>query len=297
MGTASWTDPGFVADWYPEKLPARKRLAWYAEHFDLVEVNSTFYSVPSEDAVERWCEQTPSHFLFDVKLHRLLSRHSTKSDLLPRGLRTLAQTDARGKIMLTPKLEKALTKVFLEALSPLEQCSKLGALLLQLSPSFRPRTNSLDELDSLLETLRGYRVAVELRNRDWAEGEQLEKTEGYFRKRRLAFVTVDAPERNHFMIMPNIDVVTTPKLAYLRAHGRNAHGYVSGRSVPERFDHRYQEKELEEIAARAEHLAALASETHVIFNNNKSSYAPEAAARFREIVAEQKAAPSKSATQ
>ena len=74
VGTASWTDPGFVARWYPKKLRAADRLAWYAEHFNLVEVNSSFYAVPARAQVKKWCEQTPDGFVFDVKLHRLLSR-------------------------------------------------------------------------------------------------------------------------------------------------------------------------------------------------------------------------------
>src|SRR3989442_470343 len=90
VGTASWTDPGFVADWYPPKLPPQDRLAWYAEHFNLVEVNSSFYAVPSPTVTARWCEQTPAGFVFDVKLHRLLSRHRTEVKLLPRDLRALA---------------------------------------------------------------------------------------------------------------------------------------------------------------------------------------------------------------
>src|SRR4051795_7082729 len=76
VGTSSWADPGFVEEWYPEDLPARERLAWYAERFDAVEVNSTFYAVPSPRTVERWADETPDGFTFDVKLHRLLSRHS-----------------------------------------------------------------------------------------------------------------------------------------------------------------------------------------------------------------------------
>src|SRR5688572_7647407 len=69
LGTASWTDPGFVADWYPKGLPAAGRLPWYAKHFDLVEVNSTFYAVPSAATTAKWCDQTPDGFVFDVKLH------------------------------------------------------------------------------------------------------------------------------------------------------------------------------------------------------------------------------------
>jgi uncharacterized protein YecE (DUF72 family) len=284
VGTASWTDPGFIADWYPKSVPARERLAWYAQHLKLVEVNSTFYSVPPVARVAQWCDQTPDDFAFDIKLHRLLSRHSTQVALLPRGLRSLAGSTT-GKATLTPKLETALVEVILEALEPMVAASKLGALLLQLSPSFSPKKHSLSELDHLLELLGKQKVAVELRNRGWVEDERRDETIAYFRSRRVALVAVDGPPGNHFMIMPNLDVVTSPRLAYLRAHGRNTRGYISGRSVAERFDYDYSDAELRQIARRARGLAELAIDTHIIFNNNKSNYAPKAAVRFQEIVA------------
>src|SRR5438477_10594258 len=102
-GTASWTDPGFIADWYPSKLPGSQRLRWYAEHFNLVEVNSTFYRIPEASLSARWCEQTPEGFVFDVKLHRVLSRHSTDSRMLPAELRSMASLN-KGKVILNPKL-------------------------------------------------------------------------------------------------------------------------------------------------------------------------------------------------
>src|SRR5882724_7878722 len=91
VGTASWTDPGFVADWYPKNVRASEHLSWYAEHFNLAEVNSSFYAIPTRNVVERWCEQTPPGFVFDLKLHRLLSRHSTPLQLLPPDLRRNAE--------------------------------------------------------------------------------------------------------------------------------------------------------------------------------------------------------------
>jgi len=203
--------------------------------------------------------------------------------LLPRELRSRAGSGK--KAVLTPKLETALVRRFLESMAPLAEQRKLGALLLQLSPSFRPRTNRLDELDHLLGLLSEYKVAVELRNREWVEGAQLDDTIAYFTKREVALSAVDAPVSDHFMVMPGLDLLTTPRLAYLRAHGRNARGYIRGRSVAERFDYKYSDKELREIADRAAKLASLAAETHVIFNNNKSNYAPLSARRFREIVA------------
>src|SRR3954462_15451943 len=105
VGTSSGAAPGFVEEWYPPDLPARDRLAWYAERFDAVEVNATFYAVPAERTVARWAEQTPAGFTFDVKLHRLLSRPSAGLASLPPKCREQAETTARGRVVLTPRLE------------------------------------------------------------------------------------------------------------------------------------------------------------------------------------------------
>lgn len=285
-GTASWSDPGFVADWYPDDLPASQRLSWYADHFNLVEVNSTFYRVPEPRSVRAWCEQTPDGFVFDVKLHRFLSRHSTPVELLPAALRKQAEV-LKGRVQLRPRLEKAMAKTFLKGIKPLKERGKLGALLLQLSPSFSPRHNQLEELDTLLECLEGNVLAVELRNRHWVEAELLAGTRRFFARRKITFVMVDGPEDAHFMVMPNLDLVTNSKLGYLRAHGRNARGYVRGRSVPERFDYEYSKAELRQIAERAVKAAGKAKEVHVIYNNNKADYAPRAAANFQQIVKEE----------
>ena len=82
VGTASWSDPGFVERWYPKGMPANERLRWYADQFEMVEVNSTFYSVPDLRTVQRWCAITPDQFTFDVKLHQFFSFHSTPAKLL-----------------------------------------------------------------------------------------------------------------------------------------------------------------------------------------------------------------------
>jgi uncharacterized protein YecE (DUF72 family) len=173
----------------------------------------------------------------------------------------------------------------IDAIAPLRDAGKLGALLVQLTPSFGPRTHTLEELDDMVELFDGYQIAVELQHRGWVTDDEEARTEKYFRSRRLAYVTVDAPAGEHFMIMPPLDLVTRRDLAYLRAHGRNAHGYIHGRTVAERFDYDYSTAELNEIAKRAEHLAELATEVHVLYNNNKGDYALRAAERTQRIVA------------
>ena len=284
VGTSSWADPGFVADWYPPKLPARERLPFYAERFEAVEVNSTHYAVPDAETVARWAQVTPKRFLFDVKVHRLLSRHAAGADSLPAELRELAPVNARGRVELTAELERELARRLLDALAPLRESRKLGAVLIQLSPSFAPRRHRLDELEPLLGELASVPVAVELRHRGWVSDTRVRDTLDFLCEHDAAFVCVDAPDLDHFMVMPPLDAVTTESLAYLRAHGRNAEGYVSGRSVAERFGYVYADAELEEIGARAGALAGEAERVHVMFNNNRSDDAPRAALRMRELL-------------
>ena len=284
MGTSSWADPGFVAEWYPKGMPPRDRLAWYAERFEAVEVNSTFYAVPDAGTVARWGEVTPEQFRFDVKLHRLLSRHSAEPDSLPRELRDDLTTTSRGRVVLDEGLEARLADATLAALEPLRGAGKLGGLLLQLSPSFSPRRHRLDELAPLLGRLAPARVAVELRNRGWADEERVREVLAFLSEHRAAWVGVDAPRADHFTIMPPLDAVTRDDLAYLRVHGRNTDGYLGGKSVAERFGWRYGDDELEEIGERARTLAEQAGEVHVMFNNNRDDDAPTAARRFRALL-------------
>ena len=114
IGLSGWN----YAHWrngvlYPPRLPAARWLEFYAERFDTVEVNSTFYRLPRADAVARWVEQTPDGFLFSVKASRYLTHIKRLRDL-------------------GPGLER-----FLERIEPLLDSPKLGPLLWQLPPTFR----------------------------------------------------------------------------------------------------------------------------------------------------------------
>jgi uncharacterized protein YecE (DUF72 family) len=285
VGTASWSDPGFVERWYPKKMPAGERLRWYAQHFEIVEVNSTFYSVPEPRMVDRWCAAAPDDFTFDVKLHQLFSFHSTPAKLLPPDLQRRAETNAKGIVKSTPELQEALLGTFLRPMSIFRDAGKLGVLLLQLSPAFSPRKHHLSELQPLIDMLGGYDLAIEFRNRNWAVGDQLESTIDFVRKRHGIFVNVDAPASDHFMVMPSdVNELTNSEVAYLRLHGRNSKAYITGKTVATRFDYDYSESEIAEVAQRSRKLAKEARELHVIFNNNNLDYAPRAALRLRKAL-------------
>ena len=266
-------------------MPAGDRLPWYAQHFDLVEVNSTFYSAPEPRMVERWCAATPDGFTFDVKLHQLFSFHSTPAKLLPPDLQCRAETDAKGKVTPTPNMQEALLKIFLRAAAIFRSAGKMGVLLLQLSPAFSPRKHELNELEPLIEMVNEYELAIEFRNRNWVIGDQLQATIDFVRKHGAIFVNVDAPASDHFTVMrSDVDEVTTSDVAYLRLHGRNAKAYISGKTVAARFDYDYNEKEIAEVAKRSRKLARETRDVHVIFNNNNLDYAPRAALRLRKAL-------------
>jgi uncharacterized protein YecE (DUF72 family) len=244
--------------------------------------------------VERWCGNTPSSFTFHIKLHRLLSRHSTPAKLLPVHLRKVARVNGETKAKLTSALESAMVEEFLPSLTILRRRGKLGALLLQLSPSFSPRKHDFSELDHLRGMLRDYRVAIELRNRHWFAGKQLGATLEFLRKHNATLVLVDAPSSEHFMTAPSgLDEITNPRLSYLRLHGRNVEAYLKGKTVAERFDYDYSDEEIEEVALRSRNLARSAREVHVVFNNNNLDYAPRAALRLRAALGQVLKTPSR----
>lgn len=285
IGTSSWADPGFVAEWYPPGLPARDRLPYYAERFEGVEVNATFYAIPAPATVRRWVAATPEGFTFDVKLHRLLSRHATEPAALPPSLRERAETTPRGRVVLTEGLEAAMADAVLGAVAPLAEAGRLSTFLLALSPSFKPGAHELDELAALVERLAPAPVAIEPRHRGWLEGPRLEHTLGWLEDHGAVLVCVDGPrDGRNPTVVPMVDAVTRPGVAYLRAHGRDLQAYAHGRSVAERFAYRYADDELRELGERARGLSERADEVRLMLNNNRGDDAPVAARRLRELL-------------
>ena len=304
VGTASWSEPEFVkAGWYPKGLPAGQRLAYYAQSFDYVELNSSFYAIPAAKMCEKWVRETPEGFLIDAKAHRLLSRHATKADALPKDLQDQVELNDRENVILTPALEEEVAGRFIEALAPLEKANQLGALLLQMTPGFAPRTADLTALEPLLRQLKGRgkdsrRVVLELRHHEWLNEQHREGTTAFLREQGVTLASIDGPpaDKKHFTIMPSVDVITDPRLAYLRLHGRDPKAYLTGKTVAERFHYDYSDDELGDVAERAHRLATEADEVHVVFNNNSREFAPKAAERLRRQLGQSGSRPAPSLT-
>jgi uncharacterized protein YecE (DUF72 family) len=250
------------------------RLRYYAEHFDTVEANSTYYRLPEEELVARWAERIPEGFVMHVKAFGLMTRHPVKADVLPPDLREQMPVDERGRVERPPReLRGEVFARFHAALEPLRATGKLGGILLQF-PSyivFKPR--SFEYLEWAKEQLRGDQMLVEFRHRSWLDDENRAATLSFLEDLGATHVIVDAPKTEAKNLVPTVLALTSPT-AYVRLHGRNAKTWnIRGRSAAERFDYLYSDEELGEWTEPLEELAEAAEEAYVMFNNNGRSRA------------------------
>lgn len=290
-GTCSWTDRTLVqeTDWYPRRsMSAEERLRFYASHFPVTEIDSTYYAPPAEQQARLWAQRTPDGFRFDVKAYSLLTGHPTKPQSLWKDLREALPGEIREKRSLyahhlSPEALEEAWRRFAAALAPLQEAGRLGAVLFQYPPWFHPSREHRAELEALRERLPGLGVCVELRSPRWVEGERdRERTLALLRDQGLTYVCVDAPPVSQ---LPRLPEVTTPELFVMRLHGR-ADETWSGRTrtAAERFRYLYAEDELEEIANELASVAERAQESHLLMNNCYRDYGVRNATQLRELI-------------
>ena len=293
VGTCSWTDPTLLSSgWYPpEAHSAEQRLAFYAQHFPLVEVDSSYYTLPSERNAALWATRTPPGFTFNFKAFSLMTGHGTAPAKLPPVIRDdlPAEIAAEKKQLYLKDLPEAAQRwiwdAFAQALAPLARAGKLGAVLLQFPPWFHLSRESKRYVEHCREMLPDHRLAVEFRNRSWLEDRNLAETMRLLEASRLTYVAVDEPQGFRSSVPP-LTAVTDPTLAMVRFHGRNAENWEKrGISVAERFKYLYSPEELAAWAPEVRQVAAQAEETHVLFNNCYSDYGVRNAAQMGEYLA------------
>jgi uncharacterized protein YecE (DUF72 family) len=281
IGCGSWADDAYVGVLYPKGLPKDQRLKHYATHFEHVEVNSSYYATPKIATVQNWVKQTPPSFTFDLKLHRAISQSPGKFGILPKAVEGKSKK-TKGKV--DGEQKKDLVAYTLEQLQPLFRAKKFGTFLLMLAPSFTPDRHVLNELDGVIAALQPHSIAVELRERHWVEGKTKAKTLDYFREKQIAWVTVDMPDLDQPGVMPPVDEVTSPKLAYLRLHGRNAKGWKNAQTAVERHTYLYRPSELKEIVRRIRKLERRAERVRVVANNHAKDFAPRTALELKRLL-------------
>jgi uncharacterized protein YecE (DUF72 family) len=274
VGTASWTDKSLIDSgrFYPAGVKTPEaRLQFYASQFPMVDVDSSYYGLPSERNAGLWVERTPEGFVFDVKAFSALTQHPTPLRALPHDLREGLPPDIKEKKNvyykdLPDEVRNALWERFASALMPLDSAGKLGVVLFQFPPWFLPSAESRRYIEELKERLPQYLPAIEFRNPYWLSEDNLEFTLGFLRSLDLPFVCVDEPQRTHASVPPV--VARTGSVALVRFHGRNGEAWAKrNASVAEKYDYLYSEEELRQWAPRIERLASEANETHAIMNN------------------------------
>jgi uncharacterized protein YecE (DUF72 family) len=277
IGTCSWADEALSKWFYPPKLPAKERLAWYAEHFDTVEVDSTYYRLPSESMVQGWAERTPDGFTMHIKAFGLMTRHPVKAEVIPEDLRDEMPVDDRGRVDRPPReLRAEIFSRFLAALEPLRAAGKLGGILFQLPPYIVYKDTALEYLEWARAQLEGYEMLVEFRHRSWLDEENRVNSLSFLERIGASYVVVDAPRSDTARNLVPTVVATTSPLAYVRFHGRNLGTWNKrGGSAAERFDYLYNDEELGEWVEPLHELAGEAEEAYAFFNNNASSEDPD----------------------
>jgi uncharacterized protein YecE (DUF72 family) len=265
IGTSGWSYPSGPGTWngvfypVPPRGSVRARgtgkfdeLRFYAEHFDTVEVNSTFYRVPAVDAVRKWAERTPPGFEFSLKLYQKF----THPEMFEK---------ATGESPFD--LDQADVDQFRASIDPLASAGKLGALLAQFPASFKNDANARGYLEWLLERFRDYTVAVELRHSSWSDTR--DDTLQLLGQFGAAWTQIDEPKFRSSIrqnLLPNV-----PTFYYLRLHGRNAAQWWKHDKSEDRYNYLYSPAELAPFAEAVKTASREVKKAYLYANNHFSA--------------------------
>ena len=297
VGTASWTDPTMTAGtvFYPKGADsAEARLQYYASQFPLVEIDATYYALPNARTAELWRDRTPPDFIFDVKAHALMTGQPTETKRLPKAIREALPAEEAEKKRIYAKdlpedVRREVFRMFMEGLEPLRAAGQLGSVLLQYPRWFFPISESREQILEAREML-DHMVAIELRNASWFNEKNLDRTMRFLTDNKLPFVMVDEPQGFKSSVPP-VTAVTSPDLAVLRFHGRNAANWeAKGITPAERFRYLYDRDELADWAPRLRDAAKQTRDVHVLMNNCYANYGSTNARELAKILADLKPA-------
>ena len=177
LGTASWTDRTLLESraFYPAvvRTPAQ-RLAYYARHFPVVEVDASYYALPSARNAQAWVDRTPADFVFGVKAFAALTQHPFEPMRLDKDIQAMLTAELRRTRRLFARdvpaeVMDVIWERFRIALVPLVQAGKLSYVLVQMPPWFRPGDESRAYLEEVAARLNGLPLAVEFREAGWLD--------------------------------------------------------------------------------------------------------------------------------
>lgn len=254
VGTSGFSFADWVGPFYPPGTAPGRFLGYYARHFDVVEVNATYYRIPDPGMFERMAAKTPDGFRFVVKLNQAMTHDHAR--------------------------DPALYRTFLDAVAPLKTAGKYDGLLAQFPGGFRGTAANRDHLEAVRGLLGDEPLFVEFRHDSWLAPD----LEPWLRERRLGWCAVDEPPLPG--LLPPVTMVTTED-AYVRFHGRNTKTWW-GRGEGDRYDYDYSDAELREWLQRVRNLADQARRTYLFFNNCHAGQAARNARLMQELIRQQK---------
>ena len=263
IGLTTWKEhPALIGG---EERPVT--LAEYAGRLPVVELDTPFYGIPRQSTVANWQAAVPDGFQYILKANQVMTRHDRQHPLDEAGI-------------------TAAFDQFVMAIQPMVTAGKLMTVLFQFPPFFNRTTANIQYLRDVRLKMGKLPVAVEFRSPSWFETPGMTAdVMAYLQSLKLTNVTTDEPHNLNDGI-PLVETVTTPELAVVRLHGRNAQGWFNQGTDwrKTRTLYRYSEAELQDIAALVKRVAQHAQQVCVIFNNNSAKDAAPNALRLQEIL-------------
>jgi uncharacterized protein YecE (DUF72 family) len=287
IGTCSWNEKSLVESgvfYPPDVVSAEQRLRFYSSRFDTVEVQSSFYSIPTLHMTQAWTDRAPEKFLFHVKAYAALTGHSINPSDLPEELRAMlpeADRDQDGVHVSDPDAIRAMARALVDALAPLKNARKLGFIIFQFPPWFTHKKANREYLLYCKEMMGGLPIAVEFRHGSWLTRQHAQDVFSFLMEHKISYITCDEPQYGTLETVPFLPERTTC-IGYLRLHGRNTESWEM--RSEQRYQYRYDDHELRSIASAARRLSQKTRITFVMFNNCHGGHAMENALRLRELL-------------
>ncbi len=256
FGTCGYSYKDWIGPVYPPGTTSAQMLELYARRFTAVEIDSTYYRVPSSKTFESMARRTPAEFRFTAKL-------PGSGTHLP----DLSVMNVHDDVSL-----------FRHNIEPLAASGKLACVLMQFPNSFRPSATTHEYIAALCAELTGIELVAEFRNRQWQTSDTLELLQAL----GIGLVNVDQPQFRS-LLRPSTDV--TSRIAYLRFHGRNYQNWWKGTNES-RYDYLYSAEELTPWVDRVVDIAASEQTEKVFafFNNHRRGQAVRNAEMLEEML-------------
>ena len=256
IGTSGYDYPEWKGVFYPQNLKRADFLSYYATQFNALELNNTFYNMPTAERLFSFYERTQGKVQFSIKANRLLTHE------------------------ITNQWQNAADD-FIKAVEPLAQKDVLSAILFQLPQSFHYTDENRIYLSKLIQTFNTFPVVVEFRHIEWMKPSVFDGLE----KLNASLVYCDMPQLKYLPDGKTVQIPLIGENAYIRLHGRNEDAwYASSENPGSRYTYDYSEEELKSFVPVIKTSAVVCKKVHVFFNNHPDGNGAKNAQRIKQLI-------------